>query len=283
MLGHKLCQVLSAEFDVWATFRSAAPDMPSIFGSTRPITGVDAVTFDSVARAFEAARPDVVVNAVGIVKQRASAADPVLSITVNSLFPHRLAGLCRTAGARLIHFSTDCVFSGRRGGYTEDDIPDPVDLYGRSKLLGEVDGTGALTIRTSIIGRELENMTGLLEWFLSRAGTRVPGYANVIWSGVTTNALARIVSQLARQHPGLDGVIHLSAPSISKYRLLLALNEAFGTGTAVDREEATVLDRSLNSDRFWSRTGLKRPAWDDMLSDLAEDSRLYVGKVDARR
>jgi dTDP-4-dehydrorhamnose reductase len=283
MLGHKLCQVLSAEFDVSATFRPGSTDLPEIYGSTRPIGGVDALAFDSVAGAFEIARPDVVVNAIGIVKQRATAHDPVLSITVNSLFPHRLAALCAASHARLIHFSTDCVFSGRRGAYTEDDTPDPIDLYGRSKLLGEVEGPGVLTIRTSIIGRELENMTGLLEWFLGRAGTRIPGYAKVIWSGVTTNFLAGVVGKLAQAGPNVEGIFHLSAPPISKYQLLLALNDAFGTGTTVEPNETIVSDRSLNSDRFWSRTGFKRPTWSDMLSGLAEESRLYERKVNARR
>jgi len=282
MLGHKLCQVLSADFDVSATFRTDSPQLQEIYGPTRPIGGVDALAFDSVAKAVEIARPDVVINAIGIVKQRPTMHDPVLSISVNSLFPHRLAELCSTSHARLIHFSTDCVFSGRRGDYTEDDDPDPVDLYGRSKLLGEVEGPGVLTIRTSIIGRELENMTGLLEWFLSRAGTRVPGYAKVIWSGVTTNFLAAVVGRLVQTNP-VDGVLHLSGPAISKYKLLLALNDALGTATTVEPDETVISDRSLNSDRFWSRTGLKRPNWNDMLSELAEESRLYERKVNAGR
>ncbi|OLC19701.1 MAG: hypothetical protein AUH33_05255 [Chloroflexi bacterium 13_1_40CM_68_21] len=283
MLGHKLCQVLSGEFDVSATFRSGSTELTEIYGSTRPIGGVDALTFDSVAGALEIARPDVVVNAIGIVKQRAAAQDPVLSITVNSLFPHRLAALCTASHARLIHFSTDCVFSGRRGEYTEDDTPDPIDLYGRSKLLGEVEGAGVLTLRTSIIGRELENMTGLLEWFLGRAGTRIPGYAKVIWSGVTTNFLARVVARLAQASQSVEGIFHLSGPPISKYELLIALNEVFGTATTVEPDQTIVSDRSLNSDRFWSRTGLERPNWNDMLSELAEESRLYERKVNAGR
>jgi dTDP-4-dehydrorhamnose reductase len=283
MLGHKLCQILSADFDVSATFRTDGVQLPELYGSTRPIGGVDALAFDTVAGAVEMARPDVVVNAIGIVKQRAAALDPVPSISVNSLFPHRLAALCTASHARLIHFSTDCVFSGRRGNYTESDEPDPVDLYGRSKLLGEVAGPGMLTIRTSIIGRELENMTGLLEWFLSRAGTRVPGYAKVIWSGVTTNFTAAVVGKLARTRSDVSGVFNLSGPPLSKYELLRRLNEVFGTATTVERDETVVSDRSLNSDRFWSRTGLKQPNWDDMLSALVEDSRLYERKVNAGR
>ena len=283
MLGHKLCQMLSADFAVSATFRSGSTDLPEIYGSTRPVGGVDALAFDTVAGAVEMARPDVVVNAIGIVKQRAAALDPVPSISVNSLFPHRLAALCTASHARLIHFSTDCVFSGRRGNYTESDEPDPVDLYGRSKLLGEVAGPGMLTIRTSIIGRELENMTGLLEWFLGRAGTRVPGYAKTIWSGVTTNFLAAVVGKLARASSDVNGIFNLSGPALSKYELLRRLNDAFGTGTTVEPDETVVSDRSLNSDRFWSRTGLIRPNWNDMLSELVEDSRLYKRKVNAGR
>ena len=283
MLGHKLCQVLSAESVTFTTFRAAAPDLAPFYSRTEPIAGVDALEFDSVSDAIARARPQVVVNAIGIVKQRSNATDPVLSISVNSLFPHRLAKLCGDAGARLVHFSTDCVFSGRRGEYVEEDTPDPIDLYGRSKLLGEVAGPGVLTIWTSIIGRELENMTGLLEWFLGNAGGRVQGFARVTWSGVTTNFLAHTLARLIRDAPDLSGVVHLSGPAISKYQLLVWLNEAFGTKTTIERDDAVVSDRSLVSDRFWSQTGFRRPNWSDMVSELAVEARMYEGIANARR
>ena len=283
MLGHKLCQVLSADSLVFATFRGLAPDRSEFYARTEPIERVDALDFERVSDAIARARPDVVVNALGIVKQRSTASDPVLSISVNSLFPHRLATLCAASGARLLHFSTDCVFSGRRGAYTEDDVPDPIDLYGRSKLLGEVDAHGALTIRTSIIGRELANRTGLLEWFLAQRGDRVKGFARVIWSGVTTNFLAQTVGRLVRDTPNLEGVVHLSGPAISKYQLLLWLDDAFGTKITIERDEAVVSDRSLVSDRFWSRTGFARPQWPSMLGELADEARMYEGIANARR
>jgi dTDP-4-dehydrorhamnose reductase len=283
MLGHKLCQVLSADMATFATFRGAAPDIAPFYGRTEPISGVDATRLESVSDAIARARPDVVVNAIGIVKQRSSATDPVLSIAVNSLFPHQLADLCAAAGARLIHFSTDCVFSGRRGAYVEDDLPDPIDLYGRSKLLGEVDAPGVLTIRTSIIGRELENMTGLLEWFLGQAGGRVKGFTRVRWSGVTTNNLALTVGRLIREAPDLTGVFHLSGPAISKYQLLVWLNEAFETGTTIEPDDALISDRSLVADPFWSRTGFARPDWQRMVSELVEEARMYEGIASARR
>jgi dTDP-4-dehydrorhamnose reductase len=283
MLGHKLCQVLSAESTVFATFRGTPPDVGVFYGRTEPLAGVDALEFESIANAFERVRPDVVVNAIGIVKQRSTAKDPVPSITVNSLLPHRLARLCEMAGARLVHFSTDCVFSGRRGAYREDDTPDPVDLYGRSKLLGEVDGESALTIRTSIIGRELENMTGLLEWFLGNAGGRVKGFSRVMWSGVTTNFLSEVVARLIREGPILSGVVHLSGPAITKYQLLVWLNEAFGTKTTIESDDTVVSDRSLISERFWSQTGFRRPVWTDMVTGLAEEAKMYERIANARR
>ena len=283
MLGHKLCQVLSAEAATFATFRGADPDLLPFYGKIEPIAHVDALELESVSDAIARARPDVVVNAIGIVKQRSTATDPVLSISVNSLFPHRLAELCDAAGARLVHFSTDCVFSGRRGAYFEEDVPDPIDLYGRSKLLGEVDAPGVLTIRTSIIGRELENMTGLLEWFLGEAGGRVKGFTRVRWGGVTTNFLSHTVARLIREAPNLSGVFHLSGPAISKYELLGWINDAFGTRTTVERDDAVVSDRSLVSDRFWSETGFARPEWPQMLSELALETRMYEGIAHARR
>jgi dTDP-4-dehydrorhamnose reductase len=283
MLGHKLCQVLSEESALFATFRGAAPEGLPFYERTEPIEGVDALEFEAVSDAVARARPDVVVNAIGIVKQRSTAIDPVLSISVNSLFPHRLAAVCDAAGARLIHFSTDCVFSGLRGAYTEDDVPDPIDLYGRSKLLGEVAAPGALTIRTSIIGRELENMTGLLEWFLGQAGGRVKGFSRVKWSGVTTNFLARVVARLIREAPGPSGLFHLSGPAISKYQLLVWLNEAFATKTTIEADAAVVSDRSLLSEPFWAETGFARPEWRGMISELVDEARTYGGIANARR
>ena len=283
MLGHKLVQLLSPELEVVTTLHSSAPDLPEIYGKARTIDGVDALAADAVADALARVHPDVVVNAIGIVKQRAIAQDAVQSISVNSLFPHRLAQLCADAGARLIHFSTDCVFSGGRGRYSEHDIPDPVDLYGRSKLLGEVASPGALTIRTSIIGREIEHRTGLLEWFLGQAGGRVQGYAKVIWNGVTTNFLARTVGSLVKADSDLSGVVHLSGPAISKYQLLVWLNDAFGTRTTIERAALPVSDRSLDSERFWALTGFARPSWPAMLEELVADSSIYKEAANARR
>ena len=170
MLGHKLWLTAASRHETWATLRDTGRSLPDVFDQSRVIRGVSAEQFETVEDAFARVRPDAVVSCIGVVKQRPEAADPVVSIAVNSLFPHRVAALCAASGARMIHISTDCVFSGRAGRYTEQDTPDATDLYGRTKHLGEVTGPGALTLRTSIIGRELNASQGLVEWFLAQQG-----------------------------------------------------------------------------------------------------------------
>jgi dTDP-4-dehydrorhamnose reductase len=274
MLGHKLCQTLGTQFEVFATFRGAPPAVPGVFENTNALVGVDANDITKVDETIRRVRPVFVLNAIGIVKQRSEASDPVEAISINSLFPHRVSAICRSQSARLIHISTDCVFSGRRGGYTEADVPDPVDLYGRSKLLGEVDATHALTFRTSIIGRELGAGLGLVEWFLSNAGGRVGGFRHAVYAGVTTRALSVVISRVMERVP-LSGIWHLSAPSITKLDLLRLINDAFGTKTTIDVDDGFRSDRSLVSDRFWAETGIERPTWQSMIREMANDSTPY--------
>ena len=196
MLGHKLWQTLAGRFDAYATFRQrpAVYAGYEIFDLARAVENVSAQDFDSIVRAMAKVQPEVVINCIGVVKQDAAAKDPLTSIYINSLFPHRLAEVCRAANARLIHLSTDCVFSGQRGGYAESDPSDAEDLYGKSKFLGEVAGEGCLTLRTSMIGRELAGSQGLLEWFLGQQGKSVRGFRQAIFSGFTTQALAEIIA-----------------------------------------------------------------------------------------
>lgn len=280
MLGHKAAQVLSQRFDVYATFRdpqgpwrafpmyaSAAPD--------RLIAGVNAQDFHSIVRALGAARPDVVINCIGIVKQLKAASDPVISLTINALFPHQLADLCSATGARLFHVSTDCVFSGRKGNYTEADLTDAEDLYGRTKLLGELDRPGCLTIRTSIIGREFLRTSGLLEWFLSQRGHRVRGYQNAIYTGFPTQVLARIIGDLIADHPHLAGLYQVASQPISKYDLLVKLRTAMQLDIEVEAYADPPCDRSMSAARFVAATGYRIPTWDEMVAELAVDTTPY--------
>ncbi len=277
MLGHKLAQTLAPRAETWATVRGAAPApaAAAVLDPARTITGVAAGDTDAVARAVERTGADVVINAIGIVKQSAAARDAVPAIAVNALFPHEVAAVCADAGARLIHVSTDCVFSGSRGGYTEDDVPDAADLYGRSKLLGEVTGPGALTLRTSIIGRELSGFFGLLEWFLSRRGAAVCGYSRAVFSGLTTAALADLIGDIALAHPQLDGMWHASAAPIDKLTLLRLVRETLEVPVEIEPDDALVIDRSLDSTRLRREIGWQPPSWPDMVAALAADPTPY--------
>jgi dTDP-4-dehydrorhamnose reductase len=280
MLGHKVFEVLSRRFDTSATFLDRDGlwrEFPQYAGlpESRLLGGVDALRFDTVAAALERVRPDAVVNCIGIIKQLKEASDPVLTITLNSLLPHRLANLCAGLGARLVHMSTDCVFSGRKGAYTEDDPPDPDDLYGRSKLLGEVDRPGCLTIRTSIIGRDFLKQDAFLEWFLSNRGGRVRGYRNAVYSGLPTQVLARIIGDLLSDQPTLGGLVQIASTPISKYALLMMLKEAMNLDIEIEPFDDPPCDRSLSAARFVAATGYHIPSWEEMVAELAADPTPY--------
>src|SRR5688572_10405570 len=216
MLGHKMVQTLAAEFDTWATVRGTASALAEhgLLPAERIAAGVDALQFDTLAAAIDRIGPDAVINCIGIIKQLPTASDPVLNLTINSLLPHRLQRLCQPRGIRVVHFSTDCVFSGRKGGYTEEDPSDALDLYGRTKFLGETSGEGAVTIRSSVIGREVSSASGLVEWFLSQRGREVRGYTRAIYSGFTTREMARIVRSILVDHPRLSGTVQVSSEPI---------------------------------------------------------------------
>ena len=276
MLGHKLWQIFRPRFDTWVSVRGAEREFaPAVFDRDRLLTGVDAVDFDTVMRAVGAVQPEVVVNAIGIVKQRPAARDAILSLTVNSLFPHRLAALCRAARARLIHISTDCVFSGRKGMYTESDPTDALDLYGRSKAMGEVDGPGTVTLRTSIIGRQLTGTTGLLEWLLSQRGGQVRGFAGAIYSGFPTVTMAGVVADVVAKHPGLHGIYHVASAPITKFQLLNLLRDGLHLDVGIKPDHDTREDRSLDGSRFRAAVGFTPPSWAHMIRDLAADATPY--------
>lgn len=277
MLGHKLWQAYRNRFDTWATVRGSFREYAryNLFNNQRLLEGVDVFDFDTVVKALASVRPDVVINCIGIVKQVPAAKDPIISLTVNSLFPHKLANLCQAAGARLIHISTDCVFSGRKGMYTEDDVADAEDLYGRSKFLGEVGGPGCLTLRTSIIGRELQSTNGLVEWFLSNQGGRVRGYTRAIYSGFTTLALAEIIANIIEHYPELSGIYHVSSEPINKHDLLCLLRDAFRMQVVIEPYPEVCIDRSLDSSRFRAATNFTPPPWPDMIRAMVEDPTPY--------
>lgn len=271
MLGNAAFSVLADSEDVvWGTVRSAASvtRFPEEMRS-RLVAGVDVENIDNLVRVFGDVRPDVVVNCVGLVKQLADANDPLVALPINALLPHRLARLCAVVGARLIHVSTDCVFDGNDGNYIESERPNAVDLYGRSKLLGEVDYPNAITLRTSIIGRELNSDHGLIEWFLSRQGS-VKGFSRAVFSGLTTVELGRVIRDVVLPHPHLRGLYHVSAQAISKFDLLTLVAEVYGKPIEIIPDDRLVIDRSLDSTRFKQATGYRPPQWREMIIELRD-------------
>lgn len=287
MLGHKLCQATSERMETAATVREkgAGAEALGLSKRVRMIGGVEVTNLASVERAVDSTRPDVVVNCIGIVKQSPLAQDAIASIAVNALFPHQLARICRKSGARLVHLSTDCVFSGRKGGYVEGDASDAEDLYGRSKYLGEVSELDAITLRTSMIGRELRGASGLVEWFLSQRGKAVRGFRRSIFSGFTTTALSKIILDAVIPHPELTGVWHVAADPISKHDLLSTINGVYDLGVAIETDDSVVCDRSLNGGRFRRATGFVAPSWETMIEEMYDDPTPYeqLRRLHARR
>lgn len=272
MLGHEAIRVLAPDFEVWGACRnpSALPDLG--IPAERLLGDLDATDRECPYRLIDSVRPDLVINAVGIVKQRADAKAAIPSVEVNSLWPHLLADACDRHDARMVHVSTDCVFSGSRGGYTEADVPDAFDLYGRSKLLGEVtDRDNSITLRTSIIGWQIGAPTGLVGWFAAHREEPLKGFTRAVFSGLTTRALTEVIRDVVMPDTALAGLWQVSVEPIDKYTLLTGLARHLDWDVDISPSEDLVIDRSLDSSRFRERTGWAPPSWDRMLADLAAE------------
>jgi dTDP-4-dehydrorhamnose reductase len=271
MLGNAVIDVFSQDssYEVWGTLRSAsALRYFAVEQRARLLVGVDVLDQDALVRALDMVRPNVVINCVGLIKQLADAQDPLSTLPVNAMFPHRLARLCGLADIRVIHVSTDCVFSGRTGAYTESDPSDAEDLYGKSKFIGELhDLKHAITIRTSIIGHELNSNFALVDWFLSQKGA-VRGFAKAIFSGLPTVELASVIKDCVLTHPELHGLYHVAAAPITKLELLRLISRQYKKEIDIVPDERLVIDRSLNYERFRQATGYVAPAWPDLIEKM---------------
>ncbi|WP_411882760.1 dTDP-4-dehydrorhamnose reductase family protein [Polaromonas sp. YR568] len=236
----------------------------------RILTGVDVLDDAALRAALERVRPDVVINCVGLIKQKEHAEDPLVVLPINAMLPHRLASLCASRNARLLHISTDCVFSGRKGMYTEADTSDAEDLYGKSKYIGELRDLGhAVTLRTSIVGRELNSSRALVDWFLAQQGA-VHGFRRSIFSGMTAIELARVMRDVVLPDALLHGLYHVSSAPISKFDLLKLVAAQYGKTIDVLPDDAMVIDRSLDSSRFRQATGYRAPSWENMVRVMHE-------------
>lgn len=265
MLGHKVALALG---DVTGTVRGETPhpalaDIPTM-------TMVDVRDWPNTQDRIDRVQPETIVNCAGMIKQRQP--DPADAVAVNALFPHQLAAHCRDRGMRLIQISTDCVFDGVRGGYSEADTPNATDIYGASKALGEL-GVQALTLRTSLIGRELAGHRSLLDWYLAQ-DKPVPGFSKAYFSGVTTNWLAATIRKLIVERPDLVGLYNVASQRTSKYHLLTLAAGVYGKPYPVP-DDSVSIDRSLNGAAFIDATGIWTPPWETMMSDMAADPTPY--------
>jgi dTDP-4-dehydrorhamnose reductase len=272
MLGNAVFRYFSAQpkFETLGTLRSTGSLAffdPSLHRYL--LTAVDVENFDSLSLAFAQIKPQVVINCIGLVKQLAVANDPLYALPINAMLPHRLARLTEMMSARLIHISTDCVFSGNRGGYTEKDFSDADDLYGRSKFLGEIaDQPHVVTLRTSIIGHELNSRHGLLEWFLAQQGA-VKGYDKAVFSGLPTVELARVIAEFVLPNQ-LKGLYQVAAKPINKFELLHLFASEYGRSIDIVAESKLKIDRSLNGEKFEKATGYKSPEWPELITSMRQ-------------
>jgi dTDP-4-dehydrorhamnose reductase len=277
MLGHKLVQRWRAKFDVWTTLKGEFEEYEryNIFEREKTIDRIDVENFENVEKIIRTVQPQVIFNAVGIIKQLPSSKNVIKTLSINSIFPHRLAEMAEKIDARLINISTDCVFDGKKGNYNEEDFPNATDLYGKSKNLGEVTDKNCLTLRTSIIGRELSTQHSLVEWFLSNRGKSVKGYVKAIYTGFPTIVLADIIADLIENHKNLSGLYHVSAEPIDKYDLLKLIKDAYHAEIEIEPFEDFQMDRSLDSAKFREATGFCPASWQEMIKRMADDATPY--------
>lgn len=272
MLGHRMVRTLHPRFACWFSSRDRQlADL--VCPGAAQIEDLDVTAWPAVERALDQVQPDVVVNCVGVTTRKLSAGQGVAEVEINSLLPRRLAGWCTASTRRLFHISTDCVFNGAQGSYQEDSPPDASDLYGRSKALGEVEGPGIVTLRGSIVGRELRLPgTELFEWCIAQRGKSIKGFRKVLYSGVTTNYLSHLIARLIEEQPDMSGLYHVAGEPISKFDLLAKLNRALCLDIDIAADDGYVSDKTLRSDKLQALIGTPPPGWDAMLQQMTAET-----------
>lgn len=284
MLGHQLLNSWQSHHDVRVTLRQERHryEQFELFTPENSFDNIDVRDIDGVSKLLSEFQPDSVVNAAGIIKQRSTSNDALTSLEINAVFPHRLQRICRDRNIRMVHISTDCVFNGtglfngKEEGHEKEDVAteqtasNAEDFYGRSKFLGEVTDAPCLTLRSSIIGLELTQKASLVEWFLAQQG-RIKGFANALYTGVTTAEMARIIENVCTEQRNLHGLWQVASEPINKYDLLTILAEKMNRNDiTIEPDTEFHCDRRLNGSAFAQKTGYAVASWDDMLTELAE-------------
>ena len=278
LIGNRLVRQLSDASDVFASTRTSKDQIPfldQILSKEQWIFDFDATSEEKLRIVLSDLRPNVVVNCLGVTKHQITSTDFEKAIILNSILPHRLSDLASEYNFKLIHLSTDCVFSGNSGNYVESSIPDPTDFYGRSKVLGELNNSRDLTIRTSFVGNEIKSFTNFFEWIQRNKNRDVIGYSNAIYSGVTTEVLSEVIQKLIFNFSALTGLWHFSSEPISKYKLIRDLNDVLNLGIKLSLDRDFVCDRSLNSSALFKMTGIEAPSWAKMLERYVDDHDWY--------
>ena len=278
MLGHMLVRVLSEHHQVIGTtssqYDSKSP-LARILEKANWIDHVDVRNWQTVESAINHVKPNVLINCVGVIKQKMDSGNVMDAILINSLIPHQLAATCEKLDIRFIHFSTDCVFEGTPGIKYTSYTPNATDLYGTTKRLGEVNYAPAITLRTGFVGRQLSGAEGLFEWVLSQKGKAVSGYQNAIYSGLTTMALSRVIKQVIEVQPTLSGLYQVASNRINKFDLITQLNESLHLDLSIAKNTEFMCDRSMDGPEFTNLTNIQIPSWEEMLTEFAADQDFY--------
>jgi dTDP-4-dehydrorhamnose reductase len=279
MIGHKMYQLISKIYiDTWVTLRNnlSTYSFSQLYNSEKVVDNINLANFENLNYILFKIKPDIIINACGITIRRGIETLKSNSIILNSALPHFLNEWVTSNNKRLIHFSTDCVFTGSKGNYLDNDKKDAFDLYGLTKSMGEViDSKYAITLRGSMIGNELENKTELFEWFLKQRNIIIKGFSKVIYSGITTTKMAEIVIKLIDQYPSLSGIYNISSKPISKFELLKLWNDYFDINANIEIDNIYTSNKNLISDNFYNIIRMEQPDWVELSSQLKIDNLLH--------
>lgn len=276
MIGHKIAQALDAQnqeviISIRKKRNTTLKDFPE---------GINIIFNDflkvNILDLLDKVNPDVIINSIGITMRRGVAENISDTIYLNSFFPHQLSNWALAFKKRLIHFSTDCIFSGSEGSYLEDSTPDALDYYGKTKGLGEINSKSSLTIRSSMIGPELFNKTELFEWIINNKEKEINGFSTVMYSGVTTVYMARLLADLIDNHKNLSGIYNVASKPISKFQLLHLINDNFNLGLIINFDKTVISNKTLNASKIEKEIGLQRPSWDELISNLKKDYMNFI-------
>ena len=283
MLGHQMWRRVNewakgSSHQVFGTVRKSKDHYQALgLPNTQNLfDGVDVGEFKKLDALLNQIKPSIVINCAGITLRKKDLSDIEKCYQLNGMLPQFVGQWCNTHDAKLFHFSTDCVYDGKKGSsYLESDMPSAFDHYGQSKYLGEASTGNSLTMRLSIVGRELENKTELVEWILSQKDKHAKGYNAVKYSGLTTAYVAREVIRVIEKYPEISGLYHVSSEPISKYEIMEKINAKFDLNIKIEKNNEIVSNKALDCSRYEKATGFQKPSWDQMIDDLFADREFY--------